>query len=594
MRILSMTSNSIALIFFLIFSAVLPAQASSSGSLVEPPQLKKWIDAGYRTEQGERVVIIDVVPGKEGRESWFAGDLATLKKQIAKKYGEQSPAYNALAEQDRAGLLGHIPGALLNISHGDLETMERSDGPLAADHEVGTGKALDELLQGHGIGPDDLIVITSSQQTPWMSCPPRLWWTLYYWGFTPEKIKLLNGGNKAYALAGYPLERGLAQPQITPSAMTLTTLPTRHFEARVSLQEVMDLVDSGKTSSGEVQLLDVRQPPAAFYLKDEQNAAGAKKSDGVPDIYQLTGFSYNAQDKLFIRSADKKPFNLSQMLFSQEANDGKTPRLIFSPAGDPPIQLPNDFVDLHTVTTASGKAPLPIPIGGRSGDFEGIIKGARLIKSDSYNLTVPSIADKDNRFKSREAVRAVFAKAGIDGSKPIIVYCNAGALGSFYFYTLHEVCGFENVRMYDGSWQEWANLTASEPADTSYVRRDVDTVYPSWPAMSPAVVMFSGQNSYLEWDGAQFVNSATGSPATDKQIKAGGTLRGNPRWDALRRSEHIVFRPSQKVNDSKEYKTYNPAIDWPEVDASPSYDGTADKIEVEDRSYRLKSAEMAK
>jgi len=582
------------ILFFLLFCVALPVQAAPVGSLVEPEQLKKWIDAGYRTEQGERVVIIDVVPGKESREGWFAGDLEILKKQLGKKYGEQSPAYILLAEQDRAGLLGHIPGAILNISHGDLETMERSDGPLAADHEVGTGKAIDKLLQGHGISPDDVIVITSSQQMPWMSCPPRLWWTLYYWGFTPEKIKLLNGGNKAYALAGYPLERGLAQPPATHSAMTLATLPTRHFEARVSLQEMIDLVDSGKTSTGAVQLLDVRQPPAAFYLKDEQNAAGSRESDGIPDIYQIKGFIYNAQDKTFTRAADGKQFNLSQMLFSQEATEGKSSRIIFSPAGDPPIQLPNEFVDLHTVTTASGKAPLPIPIGGRSGDFEGIIKGARLIKSDSYNLTIPFLANKDNRFKSREAVRAVFAKAGIDGSKPIIVYCNAGALGSFYFYTLHEVCGFENVRMYDGSWQEWANLTASEPADTSYVRRDVETVYPSWPAMSPSVIMFAGQNAYLEWNGTQFVNGTTGSPATDKQLKAGGTLKGNPRWDTLHRSEHIVFRPSKKINDPNGYKTYNPAIDWPEVETSPSYAGTADKITDEDRSYRLKSAEASK
>jgi hypothetical protein len=273
------------------------------------------------------------------------------------------------------------------------------------------------------------------------------------------------------------------------------------------------------------------------------------------------------------------------MLFSKEANDGKTPRLIFSPASDPPIQLPNGFVDLHTVTTASGKALLPIPIGGRSGDFDGIIKGARLIKSDSYNLTISFIADKDNRFKSRDAVRAEFAKAGIDGSKTIIIYCNAGSLGSFYYYALHEVAGFENVRMYDGSWQEWANLTAFEPANTSYVRRDVETLYPLWPAMSPSVMMFAGENNYLEWNGRQFVKTTTGSPVTDKQVKAGGTLKGNLHWDTLHRSEHVLFRPSKTINSAKEDRTYNPDIDWPEVDTIPDYAGYGNKILTEDRSY---------
>ena len=587
--------NFFTLIFsLLLFFAALPVQAAPGGSLVEPAQLKKWIDAGYRTEQGERVVIIDVVPGQESRESWFAGDLDKLRKQLAKKYGENSPACKLLDQQDRAGFLGHIPGALLNVSHGDLETMERSDGPIAADHEVGTGAAIDELLQGHGITPDDVVVITSSQQTPWMACPPRLWWTLYYWGFTPGKIKLLNGGNKAYVLAGYPLERGVGQPQVTPSKISVANLLTRHFEVRVSLQEMIDLVDSGKTSNGSVFLLDVRQPPAAFYLKDAHNAVGAQQPDGIPDIYQLKGFSYSPVDKAFTRTIDKQRFNLSQMLFAREANDGKTARLVFNPAGDPPIPLPNEFVAIHIITTASGKEPFPIPLGGRSGAFDGLIKGARLIKSDSYNLMVPAIADKDNRFKSREAVRAVFAKAGIDGERPIIIYCNAGSLGSFYFYALHEVAGFENVRMYDGSWQEWANLTAYEPADTGYVRRDVDTIYPSWPAMSPSLMMFSGENNYLDWSGTQFVNSATGSPATAKQVKAGGTLKGNPRWDALHRSEHIVFRPSKTINSAKEYRTYNPDSDWPEVETIPDYAGVTDKVMQEDRAYRQKSVETPK
>jgi len=589
MQISSKRNHLLLLIFsLLLFCAALPVQAAPGGSLVEPAQLKKWIDAGYRTEQGERVVIIDVVPGKESRESWFAGDLEMLKKQLAKKFGAQSPAYKMLPQQDKAGFLGHIPGAILNISHGDLETMERNDGPIVADHEVGTGTGIDELLQGHGITADDVIVITSSQQTPWMACPPRLWWTLYYWGFTPEKIKLLNGGNKAYALAGYPLERGVGQPQVRPSKITVANFPTRHFEARVGLQEMIDLVDSGKTSNGAVYLLDVRQPPAAFYLKDAHNAAGSQKPDGIPDLYQIKGYSYNTQDKLFTRIADKKQFNLSQMMFSKEANDEKTARLVFNPAGDPPIQIPNGFVALHTAKTVSGNSPLPIPIGGRSGDFEGIIKGARLIKSDSYNLTIPAIADQGNRFKSREQLRAVFAKAGINGSKQIVIYCNAGSLGSFYYYALHEVCGFENVRMYDGSWQEWANLTAYEPVDTSYVRRDVETVYPSWPAMSPSITVFYGQNNYLEWNGKQFVNGATGSAATDRQVKPGGTLKGDTRWDTLHRSEHVIIRPSNKVNDPQQYRTYNRTIDWPEVDTMPSYDGVAEKILEEDRSYGMK------
>ena len=165
---------------------------------------------------------------------------------------------------------------------------------------------------------------------------------------------------------------------------------------------------------------------------------------------------------------------------------------------------------------------------------------------------------------------------------------------SYYFYALHEICGFENVRIYDGSWQEWANLTAVEPADTTYVRRDVETVYPLWPAMNPALLMFAGQNVYLEWNGKQFINGATGSPVTEKAIKTGGTLKGNMRWDTLHRSEHVLFRPSEGANAPKEYKTYIPDLNWPDVDTFPQYDGIADKIMHDDRSYKKKPAEFTK
>ncbi len=283
------------------------------------------------------------------------------------------------------------------------------------------------------------------------------------------------------------------------------------------------------------------------------------------------------------------------MLFAKEANDGKTAWLIFDPAGDPPIPLPNGFVTLHMVKTSSGMGPLPIPIGTRSGDFGGIIKGARLIKSDTYNLTVSSVTGKDNRFKSREELIAVFEKAGIDGKKPIIFYCNSGALSSFYFYALHEIAGFENVRMYDGSWQEWANLTAFEPVDTRYVRRDAEMLYPSLPAMNPAVMMFSGENSYLEWNGARFANRVTDAPATAKEIKPGGTLKGgNMHWDTLHRSEHVVFRPSKTVSSAKELKNYTSSTDWPEMNTAPDYKGIAERIAEEDRAFPHKTLETAK
>ena len=68
-------------------------------------------------------------------------------------------------------------------------------------------------------------------------------------------------------------------------------------------------------------------------------------------------------------------------------------------------------------------------------------------------------------------------------------------MASFYFYVLHEVVGFENVRIYDGSWLKWGALTAYEPADTTYVRRDLSLLYPAFPKLSLTIQLFFGANN---------------------------------------------------------------------------------------------------
>lgn len=79
----------------------------------------------------------------------------------------------------------------------------------------------------------------------------------------------------------------------------------------------------------------------------------------------------------------------------------------------------------------------------------GRIKGA-------VNLPAMSAYNQDGTFKSKKeladmAVRAV----GTDLQKKIVVYCDTGRLASVWAYLLTDVLGYKNVRMYDGSSEEW-------------------------------------------------------------------------------------------------------------------------------------------
>ncbi|ONG57354.1 sulfurtransferase, partial [Pseudoroseomonas deserti] len=79
----------------------------------------------------------------------------------------------------------------------------------------------------------------------------------------------------------------------------------------------------------------------------------------------------------------------------------------------------------------------------------------------------------DGTFKSVEELRALYAAVGIDGSKPIVVYCRIGERSSHSWFVLSKLLGYE-VRQYDGSWTEYGNavgVPVSNPAGTVWGAR---------------------------------------------------------------------------------------------------------------------------
>ena len=564
-----------------------PYPSTTTGSLIEPAQLSQWIKAGYRTEKGERVVILDTLPGQMDRDSWFSGSAEALRKAAAGQFGDDSGQVRMVTALEQKGLLGHIPGAQPSISHLGLEVMERADGPARIEHQVGTGSSIEQLLRNQGITSQDVVVITSSQQNPPVLCAPRLWWTLYYWGFPSDRIKVLNGGTKAWVMAGQALKQGVEVSLITPSEIRVPGSGSRHLEARVSFEEMIQMVDTGQTTNGQVQLFDVRQPPVAFFLRDERKADGTVGRDGIPDLFQVSGFQYHEGGRYFTREGEAARYSVSEMLFSPKTVPPGSPvRAPFSGAANPPVAEANPYLThAHRTVAAGAEMPLALPLSQKPTAFEGIIRGAHLVKTGAYDITLPALLGPDNRFKSQDELKALFAKAGVDGTKPVVLYCNTGALSAVYFYALQEICGFKNIRMYDGSWQEWGALTAFEPADGTFVRRDPVLTYPAAPAIQPAFWIFSGENAYLEWDGKQFISQGLAASEVQKHLKPFGPLAGQLRWDTLHRSEHVVFRPSVGLNQPDHFQTFNKAADWPKVEVDPAFNGKADRIHLEDQAY---------
>ena len=76
----------------------------------------------------------------------------------------------------------------------------------------------------------------------------------------------------------------------------------------------------------------------------------------------------------------------------------------------------------------------------------------------SINVPWSKNANDDGTFKSEDALKALYADAGIDDDKDTIALCRIGERSSLTWFVLKELLGHQNVKNYDGSWTEYGSL----------------------------------------------------------------------------------------------------------------------------------------
>jgi thiosulfate/3-mercaptopyruvate sulfurtransferase len=74
------------------------------------------------------------------------------------------------------------------------------------------------------------------------------------------------------------------------------------------------------------------------------------------------------------------------------------------------------------------------------------------------NVPWSKAADEDGTFKSDDALRGIYADAGVDFSRDTIAYCRIGERSAHTWFVFHELLGQPNVKNYDGSWTEYGSL----------------------------------------------------------------------------------------------------------------------------------------
>ncbi|WP_439271316.1 3-mercaptopyruvate sulfurtransferase [Pseudochrobactrum sp. HB0163] len=103
------------------------------------------------------------------------------------------------------------------------------------------------------------------------------------------------------------------------------------------------------------------------------------------------------------------------------------------------------IVDARSAERFTGAVPEP-RANVRSGSIPG-----------SVNVPYGSLVE-EGAFKPLETMQVIFEAQGVLKDKPVVTSCGSGVTAAVLFLAL-KLIGYENVRLYDGSWTEWGSVT---------------------------------------------------------------------------------------------------------------------------------------
>lgn len=106
------------------------------------------------------------------------------------------------------------------------------------------------------------------------------------------------------------------------------------------------------------------------------------------------------------------------------------------------------IVDIRSADEYSGKIFSP------PGSQELAVRAGHV--PNAVNVPWVRAVNEDGTIKSADELKKIYSAAGIDGTKPVIVYCRIGERSSHTWFVLSKILGYD-VRNYDGSWTEYGN-----------------------------------------------------------------------------------------------------------------------------------------
>jgi thiosulfate/3-mercaptopyruvate sulfurtransferase len=110
-----------------------------------------------------------------------------------------------------------------------------------------------------------------------------------------------------------------------------------------------------------------------------------------------------------------------------------------------------NLIDVRSPDEFAGRLLAPAHLPQEQAQRGGHVPSAR-------NVPWSKAAEEDGTFKSDDALRTLYAEAGVDFDTDTIAYCRIGERSAHTWFVFHELLGQQNVKNYDGSWTEYGSL----------------------------------------------------------------------------------------------------------------------------------------
>jgi thiosulfate/3-mercaptopyruvate sulfurtransferase len=147
-----------------------------------------------------------------------------------------------------------------------------------------------------------------------------------------------------------------------------------------------------------------------------------------------------------------------------------------TPAGDLPAKMnPEIALDIDQVLANKGKPAVVLvdarPMNEYLGQDEVWLRKGHIPGAISFHWAKVMKTENTHKFKSPDEVKAELTAAGLTADKDIMVYCGTSREGSLLRFYLKYVMNYPNVRLYEGSWKEYAHLK-QHPVETEPPKKE--------------------------------------------------------------------------------------------------------------------------